>query len=172
MQRFRWETRDEGETDRLGRALARSLPPTATIALIGTLGSGKTRFVQAIAAGCDIDPAGVTSPTFVLCQHHRGRCAIYHLDAYRVRDLDEFLELGVEEYFEGPGITLIEWAERVAECLPADHLEIQIEIASAEARTFDMTAHGPASSDVLEHLAQELDQPGACPGESPSPRCS
>ena len=156
MQRFQWETRDEDDTRRLGRALARSLPATATVALTGTLGSGKTRLVQAIAAGCHIDPAGVTSPTFVLCQPHHGDRTIYHLDAYRVRSLDEFLELGVEEYFEGPGITLIEWAERVAECLPADHLEIQIEITSAQARIFDMQAHGPNASAVLDRLAQEL----------------
>ncbi|MHB8956548.1 MAG: tRNA (adenosine(37)-N6)-threonylcarbamoyltransferase complex ATPase subunit type 1 TsaE [Pirellulaceae bacterium] len=156
MQRFRWETRDEEGTRRLGRALANSLPPTAAVALIGTLGSGKTRLVQAIAAACDIDPAGVTSPTFVLCQHHRGTRTIYHLDAYRIQNLDEFLELGVEEYFEGPGITLIEWAERVADCLPPDHLEIQIEITSDEGRTFDMLAYGAESAAVLDRLAEQL----------------
>jgi tRNA threonylcarbamoyladenosine biosynthesis protein TsaE len=156
MQRFRFETRDEADTNRLGHALARSLPRIATLALIGTLGAGKTRLVQAIAAGCDIDPYRVTSPTFVLCQQYHGCHIIYHLDAYRVRDLDEFLELGVEEYFAGPGITLIEWAERVAECLPDDHLEIQIEITAAQGRTFELLAHGPESSAILDRLTQEL----------------
>ena len=90
--------------------------------------------MQAIAAGCGIDPASVTSPTFVLCQPYYGTRTLYHLDAYRIRDLDEFLELGVDEYFEGPGITLIEWAERVAACLPDDYLEVQIEITGPQSR--------------------------------------
>ncbi|MHB8971313.1 MAG: tRNA (adenosine(37)-N6)-threonylcarbamoyltransferase complex ATPase subunit type 1 TsaE [Pirellulaceae bacterium] len=156
MQRFRFETRDEADTHRLGCALARSLPQTATLALSGTLGAGKTRLVQAIAAGCEIDPSRVTSPTFVLCQHYHGSRTIYHLDAYRIRDLDEFLELGVEEYFEGPGITLIEWAERVSECLPDDHLEIQIEITAAQGRAFELVAHGSASSAIVDRLTKEL----------------
>jgi tRNA threonylcarbamoyladenosine biosynthesis protein TsaE len=158
MQRFRLETRDEADTHRLGHALARALPQTATLALVGTLGAGKTRLVQAIAAGCGIDPSGVTSPTFVLCQQYHGGHLLYHLDAYRIRDLDEFLELGVEEYFDGPGITLIEWAERVAECLPVDHLEIQIEITAAETRAFELVAHGPESAAIIDRLAKELTQ--------------
>ncbi len=66
-------------------------------------------------------------------------------------DLDEFLELGVEEYFEGPGITLIEWAERVAECLPDDHLEIQIEITCGPGRASSnhAMAHGPPPSSAV-----------------------
>jgi tRNA threonylcarbamoyladenosine biosynthesis protein TsaE len=156
MHRLLFDTRDEADTARLGRALARSLPETATIALIGTLGAGKTRFVQAVAEGCGIDPASVTSPTFVLCQPHYGTRALYHLDAYRIRDLDEFLELGVTEYFEGPGITLIEWAERVAECLPDDYLEIQIEITGPHTRAFELLAHGPQSAATLARLTQEM----------------
>ncbi len=101
MQRLLLDTQDEADTARLGRALARSLPETATIALIGTLGAGKTRFVQAVAEGCGIDPASVTSPTFVLCQPYHGTRTLYHLDAYRIRDLDEFLELGVERVLRG-----------------------------------------------------------------------
>lgn len=152
MQRLVFETQDEAGTVRLGRALADCLPETATIALIGTLGAGKTRLVQAIAEGCGIDAGSVTSPTFVLCQPYHGTRTLNHLDAYRIRDLDEFLELGVDEYFEGPGITLIEWAERVAACLPDDYLEIQIEITGPCARTFELVAHGPQSAATLDRL--------------------
>ena len=109
------------ETDTDGWAMPWPVPARDRhLALEGTLGAGKTRLVQAIAAGCGIDPQAVTSPTFVLCQPIPARRLLYHLDAYRIRDLDEFLELGVDEYFEGPGLTLIEWADRVAPCLP-DH---------------------------------------------------
>ena len=156
MQRLLFDSQDETDTARLGHALARSLPETATIALIGTLGAGKTRFVQAVAAGCGIDAASVTSPTFVLCQPHHGTRTLYHLDAYRIRDLDEFLELGVSEYFEGPGITLIEWAEGVAQCLPDDYLEVQIDITGPHTRTFELVAYGPESSATLDRLAKEV----------------
>jgi tRNA threonylcarbamoyladenosine biosynthesis protein TsaE len=156
MRNVTCETASEVDTERLGGALARSLPETLTIALEGTLGAGKTRLVQAVAGGLEIDPATVTSPTFVLCQHHFGRRTLYHLDAYRMKDLDEFLELGVEEYFAGPGITLIEWAERVADCLPEDHLDVCIEITGPDSRRFDLHATGPVAAAVLEQLVQEL----------------
>lgn len=155
MRNVTFETASEVDTERLGGALARSLPETLTIALQGTLGAGKTRLVQAVAGGLEIDPATVTSPTFVLCQHHFGRRTLYHLDAYRMKDLDEFLELGVEEYFAGPGITLIEWAERVADCLPEDHLDVRIEITGPDSRRFDLHATGPVAAAVLERLVQE-----------------
>ena len=61
-----------------------------------------------------------TSPTFVLVNEYRGRLPIYHFDAYRLRDEDEFIELGPEEYFESDGVTFVEWADRVADCLPAE----------------------------------------------------
>lgn len=156
MRHVTIETAAEVDTARLGGALARSLPETLTVALHGTLGAGKTRLVQTLAGALEIDPAAVTSPTFVLCQHHVGRRLLYHLDAYRIKDLDEFLELGVEEYFAGPGITLIEWAERVAACLPCDHLAVQIEITGPESRRFDLRATGPVSEQVLAQLVQEL----------------
>lgn len=160
MRHVTFEAASVADTERLGTALALSLPETLTIALQGTLGAGKTRLVQALANGLEIDPATVTSPTFVLCQHHYGQRTLFHLDAYRMKDLDEFLELGVEEYFAGPGITLVEWAERVADCLPIDHLLIQIEVIGPDSRRFDLHATGPESAQVIERLAQQLG--GSC----------
>jgi tRNA threonylcarbamoyladenosine biosynthesis protein TsaE len=156
MQRFEFSASDEAATARLGRALAAVLPETATIALHGTLGAGKTRLVQALAAGCGVDPTSVTSPTFVLCQIYHGSRTLYHLDAYRVHDLDEFLELGVDEYFDGPGVTCIEWADRVAACLPEDRLEVDIAITGEEARTVTCTSHGPTSDALVQALKSQL----------------
>ncbi|HUG71274.1 MAG TPA: tRNA (adenosine(37)-N6)-threonylcarbamoyltransferase complex ATPase subunit type 1 TsaE, partial [Pirellulaceae bacterium] len=101
------------DTDRFGAALAELFPDGTTVCLSGTLGAGKTRLVQAIAAACGINRADVVSPTFVLCQHYSATRRFNHLDAYRIRDDDEFLELGVDEMFASDGITLVEWGERV-----------------------------------------------------------
>ena len=84
---------NEHDTDRLGAALAEVLPPGTVVALIGTLGAGKTRLVQAVAAALGVPPGSVTSPTFVLVNEYTGgRLPIYHFDTYRLKDDDEFLD--------------------------------------------------------------------------------
>ncbi|HEX4149117.1 MAG TPA: tRNA (adenosine(37)-N6)-threonylcarbamoyltransferase complex ATPase subunit type 1 TsaE, partial [Pirellulales bacterium] len=103
MKSWQYRAVDEASTGRLAAALAAVLPASATIGLNGPLGAGKTRFVQLLAAAAAMDPSTVTSPTFVLVQHYPGERPIYHFDAYRLRDLDEFRELGPEEYFHSPG---------------------------------------------------------------------
>src|SRR5437870_13337796 len=111
MSEFVFAAADEHDTERFGAALSSALPPGATVALCGTLGAGKTRLVQAIAAACGVPRDEVVSPTFVLLQQYHGARTINHLDAYRIRDSSEFRALGVEELLESPGITIIEWAE-------------------------------------------------------------
>ena len=119
MERFIYEADDEAATARLGAALAEILPDGATVALVGTLGAGKTRLVQAIAAAAGVDRRSVVSPTFVLVQEYSGRRRIVHIDAYRLRNEDEFRDLGPDEYFEGGGLVLVEWADRVENCSAA-----------------------------------------------------
>lgn len=147
---------DLAATDRLGSALATVLPGTATVALTGTLGAGKTRLVQAVASAWGIAPRDVVSPTFVLCHQYRGQRLIYHFDAYRLRDEDEFLELGPDEYFEAEAVSFVEWADRVAGCLPRDYLAVDIEVAGAEARWFHFRSHGPRMATVLDDLRRQL----------------
>ena len=156
MNEFTFLADNESDTQRLGAALAKVLPPGTTVALIGTLGAGKTRLVQALAAGCGVPPETVVSPTFVLCQEYHGQRTLYHLDAYRLKDDDEFLELGPEEYFASDGITLIEWADRVLDCLPPQRLEIHIEVVGDTARQFRLVAVGGESSAMLNGLAAAL----------------
>ena len=153
---LRYLARSQRDTERLGAALADVLPAGTTIALLGTLGAGKTRLVQAIAAACGIPPDKVTSPTFVLCQPYEGTRTLYHFDAYRLKDDDEFLELGPEEYFESEGLTLIEWADRVAACLPPERIEIHIEVVGEHARQFQVFAIGPRYAEVPENLSKAL----------------
>src|SRR5205807_476385 len=136
MSDFVFEAADEQDTERFGIALAAALPPGTVVALCGTLAAGKTRLVQAVAAACGVPREEVVSPTFVLCQEYQGARTIYHLDAYRMRDEDEFCELGVEELFASDAITFIEWADRVPAALPDDYLQLDIEVTGPTARRF------------------------------------
>jgi len=156
FESFTFRARTIADTDRLGAALAACLPEGAVVSLQGTLGAGKTRLVQAIAAGCGISRGEVVSPTFVLCRHYEGARNLNHLDTYRLHDEDEFLELGVEELFASPAITLIEWGDRVAACLPDQRLEITIDIAGNTSRSFTITPHGERFSEMLAGLRERL----------------
>jgi tRNA threonylcarbamoyladenosine biosynthesis protein TsaE len=147
---------DERGTERLGRALAGALEEGGVIALSGPLGAGKTRLAQAIAVACGVDRRDVVSPTFVLVHEYHGMRPIYHLDAYRLRDSDEFLQLGVEEHFAPPNLVLIEWAERVADCLPRERLEIAIQVLPTDDREFALRAHGQRYAEVIERLRGQL----------------
>lgn len=130
-----FEVANLAETETLGRRLGALLFPGAVVALIGTLGAGKTHLVRAIAEGLGLDtPSVVNSPTFVLIQEYDARLPIYHFDAYRLKTQAEFSDLGCQEYFHSDGVCLIEWADRVMDCLPGDHLRIEIAVTGAESR--------------------------------------
>ena len=145
----------ENDTDRLGTILAEVLPDTTVVSLLGTLGAGKTRLVQAVAVACGLPADDVNSPTFVLCQHYQGTRVIHHFDAYRLKDEDEFLELGPEEYFDAAALTFVEWGDRVSNCLPQEHVEITITVTGDRTRQFEITS----SSDetLLARLSRRLD---------------
>ena len=145
------------DTDRIGAAIAAVVPVGTTIALSGTLGAGKTRLVQAIASACGISAEQVVSPTFVLCQEYVGTRMLIHMDAYRIADDDEFLQLGVDEYFDSDAIVLIEWAERVAACLPDEYLEIEITVTGETQRTLSFRPVGPSMESVVAAIGRELD---------------
>ena len=149
---FVFHSYSEADTDRLGAALADALPPGTTVALIGTLGAGKTRLVQAVAAALGVPHDQATSPTFVLVNEYHGRQSVYHFDAYRLRDEDEFLELGPEEYFESTGLTFIEWADRVSNCLPQERLEIHCDATAETERRFTVSATTPRLEPAVEKV--------------------
>jgi tRNA threonylcarbamoyladenosine biosynthesis protein TsaE len=131
------------ETDAFGKRLAARLFPGAVIALIGTLGAGKTYLVRAIAEGLDIaNPAVVNSPTFVLIQEYAARLPLYHFDAYRLQSEAEFADLGVHEYFQGDGVCLVEWADKVPTCLPRERLEIRITVTGEQSRRIEIVGIG------------------------------
>jgi tRNA threonylcarbamoyladenosine biosynthesis protein TsaE len=145
-------------TDEFGRRLGALLFPGAVVALVGQLGAGKTHLCRAIATGVGVpDGRVVTSPTFVLVQEYDGgRLSVYHFDAYRLHDEAEFADLGAAEYFEGQGVALVEWADRVPGCLPDDRLWLELRVTGPSSREARLTATGPRHATVLGGLDGSL----------------
>lgn len=119
-------SRSPEETWEIARRLLEQLPGPAVIALHGTLGAGKTCFVQGLAIAMGID-APVTSPTFTVINEYRaaGR-RLAHVDLYRLHNIDEIVALGFEDYMAGGGITAVEWAERAGDLVPPDAVHVTI----------------------------------------------
>ena len=109
-----WRTsRDEAGTRALGRELAAELAPDGVLLLSGDLGAGKTVLTQGLAEGLGIDPREVQSPTFTLIREHEGPGGrLVHVDLYRLEP-GETGALGIEELLAGPGVKVVEWAERL-----------------------------------------------------------
>jgi tRNA threonylcarbamoyladenosine biosynthesis protein TsaE len=151
---FNFLSHSEIDTDRFGAVLADILPAGSVVALIGPLGAGKTRLVQAVAEALGVPRRAVTSPTFVLVNEYLGgRLSVFHFDAYRLKDDSEFLDLGPDEYFAAGGLVFIEWADRVARWLPPERLEITLEVAGDTSRTFVLRGMSPALEKQVERIA-------------------
>ncbi len=149
------EVADPAGTEAFGRRLAGLLFPGAVVALVGPLGAGKTHLVRAVAEGLGIaDPRQVSSPTFVLIQEYDARLPIYHFDAYRLRAEADFADLGVHEYFQAGGVCLVEWADKVPHCLPADHLQITLAVSGPESRRLKLVGRGERYAEVVRRLVE------------------
>jgi len=146
----------EAATKRLAAAVAAALTSGSVVGLVGTLGSGKTRLVQGIAAASGVDVRNVVSPTYVLLHEYPGPIPLFHFDLYRVADHDEWAELGVEETFEQEAIVLIEWADRFREWMPEAWLEITIEVLSQEERSFNCIPHGTRYAEVVDAIRSQV----------------
>jgi tRNA threonylcarbamoyladenosine biosynthesis protein TsaE len=158
---FQFDATSESATAELGRRLAVLLFPGAVVGLIGPLGAGKTRLVRAIAEGLGIaDSRAVSSPTFVLIQEYSARLLIYHFDAYRLKSETEFFDLGAHEYFQGQGVCLVEWADRVAGCMPAERLQIHIQVTGPASRRFVIEGLGERYEDLVRKLKNDRIQSG------------
>jgi tRNA threonylcarbamoyladenosine biosynthesis protein TsaE len=131
----------EKATEQLGRNLASLLSPGDVIALHGELGAGKTCLVHGLAKGLGIEEGFVASPSFSLINEYPGPMPLFHVDCYRLHLEEEIQELGLEEYFDGPGITVIEWAERIRD-LPEDRLDISFTILDESRRRIQIKAYG------------------------------
>lgn len=126
----------ELETQLFAGQLARTLPPGTVIALQGTLGAGKTRFVQGFAEALGIPTDHVVSPTFVIHQTYQGRHTLHHFDVYRLSNTDAFWDLGADEIFATEeDYVLIEWADRIQECLPERYVVVELQLRDEFTRT-------------------------------------
>lgn len=106
------------ETFELGRQTAAQLRRGSVLALAGDLGAGKTQFTKGLAVGLGVE-RDVTSPTFTLIHEYQGdRLPLFHIDLYRLEEADEVLGIGIDEYLDGDGVTVIEWADKFAELMP------------------------------------------------------
>lgn len=146
------ETASVDATWNLGARLGSVLAAGSVLALSGNLGAGKTHFTQGIADGLGINRRLVSSPTFALVQEYAGRLPVFHFDTYRLKNIDEFLDLGFDEYLSLGGVCVIEWAERVAEVLPADTLFVKLTATGESTRQFDFTAGGEVAQHNLDRL--------------------
>lgn len=149
---YQFTSNSEAETWSFGQCLARALSPGDVVALQGQLGAGKTRLVQAIAAELGCHQSFVVSPTFTLIHEYDGRLPVYHVDAYRLKDSDEFLDMGGGELIHGAGVCLIEWADRIGDLLPQDHLRVEIAVTGESTRVMLCRASGPHSLKILHAL--------------------
>lgn len=128
------------ETFAIGSEWGRSLPLGSVVAFFGDLGAGKTTFIKGLVAGATEDPSLiVTSPTFVLLNIYEGVKRVYHFDLYRLQGSEEFLSLGFEEYWNCPGITCIEWAERIAPLLPPGSIQVRLTSLNDSIRTIEIS---------------------------------
>ncbi len=145
------------ETQALGERIGRMLQPGDVVALRGELGSGKTTLIQGIARGLGRDPETIKSPTFVLMREYPGDVPLVHLDGYRLEGAPAVSWLDLDLIFSPLKITLIEWAERFADLLPADHLRIDLDHVSTNRRRLRVSATGSRSTEIL--LALRAAQP-------------
>ena len=143
-------THSPEESKALGQKIGQQLKPGAIIALTGELGSGKTVFVQGLAAGLEV-PADyyITSPTFTFINEYPGRHPFYHVDLYRIANRDDLNEIGLLEILYGEGITAIEWADRLHEDISAAYLDIHLEIIDDETRKFFIDTYGLEAINLI-----------------------
>ncbi len=147
-------------TFRLGEAIGRCLKKGDIIALSGDLGSGKTCFTQGLAKGLDVSAQyNVTSPTFTLLNEYPGRLKLSHLDVYRLSGAQDIEEIGYEDYFFGPGVIVIEWAEKIEQLVPDYGIWVFFRHLAENSREIIIT--GPKERlELLPRIPKELKEEG------------
>lgn len=127
----------EADTQQLGCRFGKQLHKNSVVYFLGELGAGKTTFIKGLVNGVSgYDPELVSSPTFAYLNIYssRGDLTVYHFDLYRLKDSDEFLSMGFEEYFDRDGVCCIEWSERIADLLPPHAISVVMQHAGNHLR--------------------------------------
>ncbi|MNC40338.1 tRNA threonylcarbamoyladenosine biosynthesis protein TsaE [compost metagenome] len=147
-----YAAKDLGDTEKLAALLAGQAIPGTVIALDGDLGAGKTAFSKLFAKHLGVQGT-VNSPTFTLIQEYEGRLPFYHMDVYRL-SLDEAEELGLDEYFYGSGVTLVEWASLISEILPPSILHLYVESVAGTERNMYLKGSGQPYESWIKTLKE------------------
>ncbi len=143
------------ELNKLAVFFGKNLKKGDVIALIGDLGTGKTSFVQKFARVLGVEE-NVKSPTFnYVLEYHSGRVPFYHFDVYRISEPMEIYELGYEEYMDGEGIAIIEWANLIESELPKEYIEINLYHYTEDTRQVEIKYIG--NKEKEEELLKNVD---------------
>jgi len=144
------------QTWHIGQMLGARLAAGDTVCLYGDLGAGKTSLSYGIALGLDVKEQYITSPTFTLVNEYQGRVPFYHMDLYRLNDPGELESIGFDEYIDSDGVTVIEWAERAGDELPAECFSIYISTVDENSREIGFLVEGERYEQLLMDLQAEL----------------
>ncbi|MDP6501252.1 MAG: tRNA (adenosine(37)-N6)-threonylcarbamoyltransferase complex ATPase subunit type 1 TsaE, partial [Dehalococcoidales bacterium] len=157
MKAFELVSKSPEQTQELGRSIGELALPGDVFLLVGKLGAGKTCLTQGIAWGLGIDEYA-SSPTFVIMRELYGRLPVYHVDLYRLDDIEESLDLGLDDYLYGRGICVVEWAEKALSILPRHHLLINISYLSESdtGRSIQMEANGQRYLEMVDRLRDSV----------------
>lgn len=149
-----YESREEQDTYRLAKELARFFIPGSVIGLDGDLGAGKTTFSKAVGQALEVQET-VNSPTFTIIKEYEGRTMpFYHMDVYRISQ-EEAEDMGLDDYFYGDGVTLVEWASIIRDLIPEEHLSVYIENTGWTERRFRLAPVGPVYEKWCSYLKEQ-----------------
>ena len=149
-----------GETARIGSALGQYAEAGDVFLLSGELGAGKTCLTQGVAKGLGVD-GYVRSPTFVLVSVHQGRLPLYHIDIYRLDEVAEVVDLGLEEYLAGDGVSVIEWASKALEVFPQPYMLVTLTYEGENERLIQLEAMGERYESLLSQVEKRLSRTAA-----------
>ncbi|KYC83102.1 tRNA (adenosine(37)-N6)-threonylcarbamoyltransferase complex ATPase subunit type 1 TsaE [Heyndrickxia sporothermodurans] len=149
MKVYEWLSKGPDDTSSFAQKLAIKLKAKDVLLLEGDLGAGKTTFTKGIALGLGIR-RNVSSPTFTIIKEYQGNLPLYHMDVYRLQDSNE--DLGFDEYFEGDGVTIVEWAHVIEDQLPTEYLSISIYRLGDVERKFELKPVGKRYELLCEEL--------------------
>lgn len=155
MNTLKLITHSADQTQQLGVSIGRLTEPGDIYLLVGELGAGKTCLTQGIAWGLGIKEYTL-SPSFVIMRELHGRLPLYHMDFYRLDNIAEISDLGLDDYLYGKGICVIEWANKGLTVLPDDHLLIKIDYLSENERSFTIEAKGERYIRLLTQLRNSI----------------
>lgn len=153
MATYEIQTNSYEETLEIAEGLAVLLVPGDVITLEGDLGAGKTLFTKGIAKGLGVKRM-VTSPTFTIVKEYEGAHPLYHMDVYRLEDSDE--DIGFLEYFNGQGITVIEWAQFINDYLPSERLDINITFLNEHSRVLHFIPQGEHFEQMMKQIMESF----------------